>query len=61
MYLNHPDYLAPVDRDLSLRATEQYELQRALRAADEIKRAERKGRRKARTRRYLRLVLDRVA
>lgn len=61
MYLNHPDYVVPNDRDRSLRAAEQYELRRALRAADEIKRAAHKSRRKARTHHYLRLVLDRIA
>jgi len=61
MYPINPDHIARDDRDRSLRAAEQYELRQALRAADEIKRAERKARRKNRTHRYLRLVLNRIA
>lgn len=59
----YPIYTEPMasERDRSLRATEQYELRRALRVADEIKRAERKAKRKDRTRHYLRLVLRRTA
>ena len=61
MYPIHLDYKPASDRDRSLRAAEQYELQRALRAADELKRAERAHRRKSRTHRYLRLITGRVA
>jgi len=61
MYFVQPDHLVHDDRDLSLRAAERYELERALRAADELARAERRSKRRRRARRYLRLVLNRVA
>ena len=60
-YLIHPDDTVHDDRDRSLRAAERYELERALRTADELQRAERKARRQHRTRRYLRRVLGRLA
>lgn len=61
MYPSHLDFTPANDRDRSLRAAEQYELRRALRAADEIERTERKAQRKRRTHHYLRLILGRVA
>lgn len=61
-YFIHPDYTVDKsDRDRSMRAAERYEIERALRTADERKRAERRQQRKQRNRRYLRLVLGRVA
>lgn len=59
-YFVHPDFTVQDDRDRSLRAAERYELERALRTADEQQRAERRARRRHRTRRYLRLVLGRA-
>lgn len=60
-YLVHPDFTIQDERDRSLRAAERYELERALRMADEQQRAQRRARRQQRTRRYLRLVLGRSA
>lgn len=56
-----PEPYARHERDRSLRASEQWELQRALREADERGRAERKAARKSRNRRYLRLILHRTS
>lgn len=60
-YLIHPDFTVQDDRDRSMRAAERYEIERALRTADELRRAERRDRRRNRNRRYLRLVLGRFA
>lgn len=61
MYMIHPDHLTINDRERSLRAAERFELEQALRAADELRRADRRAARLRRAQHYLRLVLDRVA
>lgn len=60
-YWIHPNDTIGNQREHSLRAAERYELEQALRTAQEQARAERKARRKHRVRRYARLVLHRAA
>jgi len=61
MILFPPDPYARHERDRSLRAAEQWELQQAIRDADERARAERKAARKSSHRRHLRLLPHRTS
>lgn len=56
-----PEYNLNRQHDRSLRAAEQYELQRALRDAAERRRSERRATRKVRSRRYLRFIVRRTS
>jgi|GEM_PF-5663571 hypothetical protein len=60
-FLIHPDHITYNDRDRTMRAAERYEIERALREADEQHRAERRARRQGRTRHYVRAVFGRFA
>lgn len=56
-----PEYNFYRQHNRSLRASDEYELQRALRDNAERHRAERQTTRKLRTRRYLRLIVRRTS
>ncbi|QGN34056.1 hypothetical protein [Microlunatus sp. Gsoil 973] len=60
-FIINPDHVTYDDRDRSMRAAERYEIERAMREADEQQRAERRAKRQRRTRHYVHAVFGRFA